>query len=115
MAAIVEIFADDKGLVWPHSVAPFRVHLLRLGDNEQTVSSADSLYQSLSAAGVDTLYDDRPLRPGEKFADAELMGMPVRVVVSDKTVEAGKLEVVDRATGETRMQSAEELLAELAA
>jgi prolyl-tRNA synthetase len=113
MAAIVEIFADDKGLVWPKEVTPFTVHLVRLGNAEQVVSSADALYNTLKSHGTTVLYDDRDVRPGEKFADSDLMGMPIRVVVSDRTVEEGKYEVVLRATGETHMQDEPTLLEEI--
>jgi prolyl-tRNA synthetase len=93
MGVIAEIFSDDKGLVWPAAVAPFAVHLVRLGTSDATVSAADELYADLRKRGVEVLYDDRDLRPGEKFADSDLLGIPVRFVVSDKTVEAGKIEV----------------------
>jgi prolyl-tRNA synthetase len=114
MGTVAEALSDDKGLVWPKEVAPFGVHIVRLGEDERVVSSADALYQTLRSAEVTVLYDDRPVRPGEKFADSDLIGIPVRVVVSEKTVEAGTYEVVVRATGEVRRQSEEELLAELA-
>jgi len=114
IGTIVEKYADEKGLVWPDSIAPFRVHIVRLGDTEQVVSTADALYQTLKEAGVSVLYDDRPVRPGEKFADSDLIGIPVRVIISEKTVAAGTYEIVRRATGETHQQTEEELLAEVA-
>jgi prolyl-tRNA synthetase len=95
-------------------VAPFAVHVVRLGEDERVVSSADALCQTLESSGVSVLYDDRAVRPGEKFADSDLIGIPIRVVVSEKTVEAGTYEVVVRATGDVRHQTEEELLAEVA-
>lgn len=96
MGVIAEKFSDDKGLVWPEAVAPAKIYLARLGDNKDVVKQADELYENLTAAGVRVLYDDRGLRPGEKFADADLLGIPYRVVVSDKTVTAGNYELKAR-------------------
>lgn len=98
MGVIAEKFADDKGLVWPESVAPFHYQLIAIGERGQAV--ADQLYQGHES---EILYDDRDLRPGEKFADAELMGLPYRVVVSDRNLEQDQIEVVKRATGETKL------------
>ncbi len=110
MGVLAEIFADEKGLVWPASVAPFAVHLVRLGQNESTTSFADSLYEDLKKARVEVLYDDRDLRPGEKFADSDLIGIPVRFVVSDKTVAENKVEVKYRNKDESGLVSREEAL-----
>lgn len=96
MGVIAEKLADDKGLVWPKAVAPAKIYLARLGDNQEVVKQADELYENLTAAGVQVLYDDRDLRPGAKFADADLLGIPYRVVVSDKTVAAGNYELKAR-------------------
>lgn len=109
MGLIAEHFADDKGLVWPENVAPARVYLARLGENEAVVHAADDLYERLTAAGVGVLYDDRDVRPGQKFADADLMGIPTRVVMSDKTVAADKIEVKNRTASEATMMSVQEL------
>ena len=98
MGVIAEKFADDKGLVWPESVAPFKYYLVGIG--EAGINKADEFYVSNEDA---ILYDDRDKRPGEKFADAELIGIPYRVVISDKTLEKGQAEVAVRATGETKM------------
>lgn len=100
MGTIVEVFADEKGIVWPISVAPFRVHLISLSKGDDAVSkSANILYEKLTKKGVEVLYDDRDLRPGEKFADSDLIGIPTRIVLSEKTIEEGVLEVKDRKTG----------------
>ena len=111
MGVIVEKFADDKGLVWPEEVAPARVHLVQIG--KESVAAADELYDTLQQAGITVLYDDRTARPGEKFADAELLGMPTRVTVSDRLLEAGEWEVVDRRTGEQQRLTTSQLLATL--
>ncbi|HVW23662.1 MAG TPA: aminoacyl--tRNA ligase-related protein [Candidatus Saccharimonadales bacterium] len=107
---IAEHFADDKGLVWPANIAPAQVYLARLGDNEAVIKQADELYDRLTGEGVEVLYDDRDVRPGEKFADADLMGIPWRVVVSDKTQASNSLELKARIETEARQVSVEELL-----
>ena len=96
MGVIVEKFADEKGLVWPEAVAPAKVYLVTVGTDSSVVEAADALYDDLTKAGVEVLYDDRDLRPGEKFADAELLGIPYRVVVSEKTLAENKAEVKKR-------------------
>lgn len=111
MGVIVEKFADDKGLVWPEEVAPARVHLVQIG--KESVAAADELYDTLQQAGITVLYDDRAARPGEKFADAELLGMPTRVTVSDRLLETEEWEVVDRRTGKQQRLTTSQLLATL--
>jgi proline--tRNA ligase len=111
MGVIVEKFADDKGLVWPEEIAPARVHLVQIG--KESVAAADELYDTLQQAGISVLYDDRAARPGEKFADAELLGMPTRVTVSDRLLEAEEWEVVDRRTGKQQRLTTSQLLATL--
>ena len=111
MGVIVEKFADDKGLVWPENIAPAKVYLVQIGS--QSRSAADELYQKLQSAGIETIYDDRDERPGVKFADAELLGIPYRVTVSDRLLDDGKWEVSMRQTGEQRLLTADELLATL--
>lgn len=95
MGTIVELLSDENGLVWPESVAPFRVHLLSLGADEK----AEEIYRSLTAAGIETLYDDRDARAGEKFAESDLLGIPYRIVIGKKSLETGMAEV-KRRTGE---------------
>ena len=109
MGVIVEKFADDKGLVWPEEVAPARVHLVQIG--KESVAAADELYDTLQQAGISVLYDDRAARPGERFADAELLGMPTRITVSDRLLASGSYEVQDRATGTARTLTLPQLLA----
>jgi prolyl-tRNA synthetase len=94
VGVITEHFADDKGLVWPASIAPYQVYLASLGD--EVKSQAEELYDQLKQAGLSVLYDDRDERPGEKFADADLFGIPFRVVVSQKSLEAGGFELKER-------------------
>ncbi len=110
MGVIAEKFSDDKGLVWPESVAPAKVYLVRLSDRDEVVKQADELYNRLTASGVGVLYDDRELRAGEKFADADLMGIPYRVVISDKTVAAGKYELKARSANDSQSVSLDQLL-----
>ncbi|TRZ52656.1 prolyl-tRNA synthetase [bacterium] len=105
MGTIVESFADDKGIVWPESVAPFRVHLIDLREKEVS----DGLYKKLTDAGIEVLYDDRDQSAGEKFGGSDLLGIPYRVVVSGKTVASEKFEVKVRRTGEVLMLSEAEL------
>ncbi|MDB5225350.1 MAG: putative prolyl-tRNA synthetase, prolyl-tRNA synthetase [Candidatus Adlerbacteria bacterium] len=111
MATVAELLSDDKGLVWPEEVAPFRVHLVSLANgNDDVVTEADELYRELTEAGVEVLYDDRDARAGEKFADSDLLGLPLRLVVSEKTLAAGKFECVERASGTTQHKSLSELI-----
>ncbi|HEU0266597.1 MAG TPA: aminoacyl--tRNA ligase-related protein [Candidatus Saccharimonadaceae bacterium] len=109
MGVIVEKLADEKGIVWPEAIAPARVYLVSIGG--KGTEHADKLYDELQKCNVEVLYDDRAARPGEKFADAELMGMPWRVTASDRL--EGKYELTSRATGETNVLTAKELLARL--
>ena len=105
MGVIAEKFADEKGLVWPESVAPYKYYLVGIG--EAGSQKAEELY---ARNEDDILFDDRDKRPGEKFADAELMGIPYRVVVSDKTLEKNQAEVTNRATGEVKLIDLDELI-----
>jgi len=114
MGVVVELLADEKGIVWPTSIAPFAMHLVILpSENAGVKKSANALYEKLTNAGIEVLYDDRDLRPGEKFADSDLLGIPTRVVVSDKTLASGNLEVKDRKSGKVKMRTEAELLEDL--
>jgi prolyl-tRNA synthetase len=99
MAALVEQRHDEQGIIWPASVAPYDVHVLALRGAEEV---AEQAAEALSAAGKDVLLDDRDQRPGEKFADADLIGIPIRVTAGKKSLEDGAVDVRDRATGEER-------------
>ncbi|MCC7500633.1 prolyl-tRNA synthetase [Candidatus Nomurabacteria bacterium] len=109
MGIIVEKLSDDKGLVWPKSVAPFAAHIVSLGDSEEVKKEAEELYSTLVAQGVAVLWDDTDRRAGEKFADSDLLGLPLRVVVSEKTLAAGAYECVERASGTTTQKTQSEL------
>jgi len=115
VGVLVEKFADEKGIVWPESVAPFQLHLVALNTDDAEVRDwADGIYTALTRRGVSVLYDDRDVRAGEKFADSDLLGMPYRVVVSKKGKEANRFEVVTRASGVVRTLTEEELYADFA-
>ncbi len=110
MGVLVEKFADEKGIVWPENVAPYQIHLVGLNSDDGEIKDwTDGIYSALKKRGAKVLYDDRDARPGEKFADSDLMGMPYRVVVSKKTKEEGKFEVVERKTGEVTYVAEAEL------
>jgi prolyl-tRNA synthetase len=114
MGTIVEVLADAKGIVWPLSVAPFRVHLILVdGKDGKAKKDADKFYSTLLAKGIEVLYDDRDLRPGEKFADSDLIGIPLRVVVSDKSLEKGGYEIKERTSDTTSILAEKELLSRL--
>ncbi len=116
MGTIVETLSDEKGIVWPESIAPFCVHLIELSNgNEEVEAEAKELYRELAAAGVEVLWDDRDARAGEKFADSDLIGIPLRIVVSEKTLAAGKFECVHRASQKTEHLSTSELIGQLTA
>lgn len=103
MGTLAEHFADDKGLVWSEAVAPAKVYLVRLGEAEAVVKIADELYDELKNRGVEVLYDDRDMRAGEKFADADLLGIPYRLVVSDKTVQTTTYEIKKRTEADSQL------------
>ncbi len=110
MGTVVELLSDEKGIVWPESIAPFKYHLLNLlPDNEEAVSFANTLYAELQEKG-DVLFDDRDVRAGEKFADSDLIGIPWRVNVGKDTLASGTVELVSSATGEMKKITKEELL-----
>ncbi len=104
MGVIAERFADDKGLVWPESVAPFKYYLVGIGERGE--AEAEKIYKEHED---EILFDDRDKRPGEKFADSELIGLPFRVVISDKTLAENKAELTDRKTGEVQLVDLSEL------
>jgi probable prolyl-tRNA synthetase, mitochondrial len=109
MGVIVEKMADEQGLVWPQAIAPFQLHLVSL--DEEARQQADELYQQLQMRGVEVLYDDRPkIRPGEKFADSDLLGIPYRVVVGKRSLGQDRYEVVKRADGQKLSLTQEEII-----
>lgn len=106
MGTIVEVLGDEKGIVWPKEIAPYQAHIIAIsGGNKDVVAEADNLYNLLAEHGIETLYDDRDARAGEKFADSDLIGIPTRLVISEKTLSEGGVEVVSRKTGGTTLVS----------
>jgi prolyl-tRNA synthetase len=114
MGAVVEVNNDEKGIIWPKNVAPFLVHLIPIENNQKIIKTAEKLYQILSSCGgstvggqkekIEVLYDDRKDKTaGEKFAEADLIGIPYRVVVSDKTAAKNSVEIKERGKKETKL------------
>lgn len=114
MGVIAELFSDDRGLVWPDNIAPYRVYLVTIGTDSAVLEQGQKVYDQLQSAGVDVLWDDRAdARPGEKFADGDLMGIPHRVVISSKTIAAGALEYKGRTAESSENLSLEQLIDKL--
>lgn len=113
LGLIAEVFADDRGLVWPENIAPFKVYLARLGSEKKVIDEADGLYDELTTRGVEVIYDDRDARAGEKLADSELLGIPYRVVISSHTVEKNIYEITERKSQAKTMLTRDKLLAKL--
>jgi len=115
LGTVVEVYGDDKGLVWPRAIAPFAVHLVEIPSADSKVrAEAEALYNEFTARGIEVLWDDRDLRAGEKFAESDLLGIPFRVVVSEKTLSGNTLEVKERISGEVSMRTREEVIQLLA-
>ncbi|MFC1720847.1 aminoacyl--tRNA ligase-related protein [Patescibacteria group bacterium] len=106
MGTIAEVLSDENGLVWPEEVAPFKVHLISLDKNDE----AEELYKKLTDAGVEVLYDDRNTRAGEKFADSDLIGIPLRVVISEKSLAAGGVEIKNRIEKDSEVIPVDQLI-----
>lgn len=112
IACIVETHFDEKGILWPEEIAPYQVHLISLGQTTESRQHSEKVYETLQKAGVEVLYDDREeVTAGEKFADADLIGIPVRLVVSDKTGE--KVEWKKRTEEETELVTFEDVVRKL--
>ena len=110
MGTLVEVFHDDKGIIWPENVAPFKYHLLALGREEETFVEAEKIYKKLLATGAEVLFDDRrDVTAGAKFADADLIGLPVRLVVSKKTLAVNSVELKLRTESEAKLVPFEDL------
>lgn len=110
MGVIAEMMSDDKGLVWPENIAPYKVHIVRIGDDDEVVKAADALHDDLKKAGVEALYDDRNERVGTMLADADLMGIPKRVVISSKSLAAGGAEVKLRTSEDSTIEQLNSLV-----
>lgn len=111
MGTIVEVLSDSKGIIWPESVAPFQVHLLVLGEDDTIRAEAEKLYTELTEKGIEVLFDDRrDVSAGEKFADADLIGIPYRVVASKRSIADGGYEVKKRTEENGKIVALDELL-----
>lgn len=114
MGVIAEKLSDEKGLVWPSNIAPYQVYLVSVGEEERVQKVANSLYEKLQSKDISVLYDDRDARPGEKFADADLLGIPNRVVVSEKTLSSKGFELKKRSDDNVKILEEDSLLKLLA-
>ena len=110
MGTIAELSADDNGLVWPKEIAPFMVHLIEIGNEKEIKNLSQEIIFELKENKIDFLCDDRDLRPGEKFADSDLFGIPLRIIISHKTISSGEFEIKDRKSGLIKMVKREDLL-----
>lgn len=111
MGTVVETLSDDKGIIWPESIAPFAVHLLVLGEDEKVIKEANDIYENLNKNNIEVLFDDRVgVSAGEKFADADLLGIPYRVVVSSRSIEAGGVELKKRIDEKSEIVKIEDLI-----
>ncbi len=114
VGAIIEASHDDNGIIWPESVAPYKVGLINLKvDDDDCTAACDDLYAKLSQAGVEVLYDDRDARAGAKFADMDLIGLPWQLAIGPRGLKNGVVEMKSRKTGEREELSAEAVLAKL--
>jgi prolyl-tRNA synthetase len=113
MGVIVEKFHDDRGIIWPSVIAPARVHLVQLGKDEAIRQAAMELYDQLRQHGIEVLWDDRDASAGVKLADADLIGIPWRVVVSARMLKQDRVELKSR-VGEPEMATLDEVLARVA-
>jgi prolyl-tRNA synthetase len=111
MGTVVEVLSDEKGIVWPEAIAPFHLHLIEvMGKDGKPSMRAQKLYEKLEAIGVTTLYDDRDIRAGEKFADADLIGIPWQAILSERNAKDKTIEVKKRKTGQTEVVSEPDFL-----
>jgi len=110
MGVVAEVFADELGMVWPDTIAPFKIHLVSLCREESDIKTCEEIYAKLETKGVEVLYDDRDLRAGEKFADSDLIGIPIRVVVSPKTLANNSVEYKRRNETEAQLITIEKLI-----
>ena len=105
MGTIVELFSDEKGIIWPKSVAPFDVHLIQISQDKKAKEETLNLYRTLIKEEIEVLYDNRDGRAGEKFADSDLIGIPIRLVISDKTYTKKMVEVKKRDETKSKLVS----------
>jgi prolyl-tRNA synthetase len=114
MGVVAEHFADEKGLVWPKNIAPFDVYLARLGNSEEIVKNADEIYSRLTDSGISVIYDDRDERAGAMLKDADLIGTPYRLVISDKTIAQNSVEIKRRTQDDVQLIPVSEVVNSLA-
>lgn len=110
MGTIVEVSHDDKGIIWPEAVAPFKVHIVTLGNQQEVLEGANELYMQMQNLGIEVMIDDRDESAGKKLTDADLLGIPYRVVISARSLKAGGVEVKKRCESESKVMSVKELV-----
>lgn len=110
MGLLAEHYADEHGLVWPINIAPAIVYIARLGEDNEVVKTADELYALLQNEGISVIYDDREVRAGEKLADSELMGIPYRIVISEKNLKSMHFEIQKRTESASKLMTKAEIL-----
>ena len=110
MGVIAEYFSDANGLVWPMAVAPYKVIICSIGNEPEVVKESEKIYKYLTDKKIEVIYDDRDVRPGEKFADADLLGIPLRLVVSQKNIASKSIEIKERTKKESQHIKLDEVL-----
>ena len=115
MGTIVEVSNDENGIIWPKAITPYQVHLISIGNDESVLNKADEIYEHLEKEGITVLYDDRDERPGSKFKDADLIGVPLRLVISARTIEKGEVEWKERTEKDAKGVSFDKLIDEIKA
>ena len=111
LGTVVEVLSDDKGIIWPASIAPYELHLLSLGEDENILKEAEKVYEGLQKNNIEVLFDDRKdVSAGEKFSDADLLGIPYRAVVSARSLKEGGIEIKKRSEEKGKIISFDELL-----
>ena len=111
MGTVVEVLSDDRGIIWPESIAPFKIQLLSLGESENVTKEANNVYDALISSGIEVIFDDRNgMSVGEKFADSDLLGMPYRAVVSERSIKEGGIELKKRTEEKGSIVSLDELI-----
>lgn len=109
--AALEKFHDDKGIIWPKNIAPFLVEIVPISmDSQSQVEAAEKIYATLTENGIDVLLDDRPERPGVKFNDADLVGIPIRLTIGDKSLKQGKVELKARSSDQVDLVDLDRVL-----
>lgn len=111
IAAAIEQNHDEKGIIWPKAIAPFQIHLIHIGKDEELKNKATELYQTLLEMGFEVLFDDRPMGPGFKFKDADLLGLPLRITFGEREWKSSqKLEIVERRNGNEQKLTEDETI-----